>query len=162
MVGNLPTSPRHHHSPRYPQSMRHIIALLLLATPAAAWEFTPTPLCTLTHDTPDVALKITYDPGPPLYTLTLTLRNGEWADSPSFGIAYTGPNALTIGTDRHSIDGATLTVQDSGVSNVLDGIEFNQIATAFTPSLALNIPLDGAAGPVQQFRACTKAAPPSV
>lgn len=142
--------------------MRNLIPLLLLANPAAAWEFTPTPLCTLTHDTPDLALKIAHDPGPPLYSLTLTLKSGKWAASPTFGIAYSGPNALSIGTDRHSIDGPTLTVQDSGFGNVLDGIEFNRIATAFTPSLALNIPLDGAAGPVQQFRACAEAKPPSV
>jgi hypothetical protein len=51
-------------------------------------------------------------------------------------------------------------VTDSGFGNVLDGLQFNDTATAVTGAAELRIPLEGAAPAVEDFRACTKA--PSV
>ena len=31
-----------------------VLALCLLATPAQAWDFTPTPVCTILNDTPEL------------------------------------------------------------------------------------------------------------
>ncbi len=133
--------------------MRYAL-LFVLASPAAAWEFLPEPICTLRHRTAEAELVITYDADVPLYTLSVTLNDGIWLDSPNFGIAYTGGVPITIGTGTHTIQGGTLSVQDSGFGNVLDGIALNKVATAFTDSLAVNFPLDGADQPLAAFRAC--------
>lgn len=74
-------------------------------------------------------------------------------------MSFEGGQALTIGTDRQLIQGNTLSVSDSGFGNVLNGLQFNQKVTAFTPDLAVIFSLAGAAEPVQQFRACTEPAP---
>ena len=137
--------------------MRKMLPILAcLASPVAAWEFSPQPICTLRHDTPDVAVRVTYDARVPVYEITLTLAQGTWPDSASFAIAFTGGRALTIGTDRHKVsaDRRTLSVKDSGFGNVLNGIEFNSQAQARAGDAAVTIPLAGAAAPMQQFRAC--------
>ncbi len=136
--------------------MRHVLALLLLTTPAYAWEFTPTPICTLSHTEASAAVAVTYDHATRLYAIAVTNPDG-WPASPVFSIRFDGAAANTISTQRHQTDGATLTVTDSGFGNVLDGLEFNTVATAFTATGAATVSLDGAAGPVQQFRACTTA-----
>ena len=51
----------------------------------------------------------------------------------------------------------TLNVADSGFGNVLDGLQFNATALAFTEAQTVTIPLEGAAPEVQKFRACTAA-----
>jgi len=51
--------------------LRLTACALLLASPAAAWEFTPTPVCTLSQ-TGAVDIVLTYDPMLPEYTLTIT------------------------------------------------------------------------------------------
>lgn len=138
--------------------MRVVLALLLLASPARAWEFTPTPICTLTHDTGEAAVRVTYDPRIPEYAITLTLAEGGWPDAPVFAIRFDGARGLTISTTRHVLSGgAALTVTDRGFGNVLDGLQYNDTATALLGERALPIPLDGAAGPVAEFRACTEA-----
>lgn len=136
--------------------MRTLLALLLLSSPAHAWEFTPTPICTLTHTEARADVEITYDHATGLYAIAVTNPNG-WPASPVFSIRFDGAAANTISTQRHQTDGPTLTVTDTGFGNVLDGLEFNTSATAFTRTSAVTVSLDGAAGPVQQFRACTAA-----
>lgn len=133
-------------------AMRLSAILAVLATPAAAWEFTPTPICTLTHETEAAALRITYDSTE--YVLTLTLKDGTWAPSPGFEIRFDGRRPLTISTDRHALGGPELSVTDRGFGNVLDGLQFNDTATAFTDGQAITIPLQDAAEPVAAFRRC--------
>lgn len=134
------------------RTMRLFFFLAVLATPAAAWEFSPTPICTLTHETEAAALRITYDSTE--YVLTLTLKDGAWAPSPGFAIRFGGRRPLTISTDRHALDGPALSVTDRGFGNVLDGLQFNDTATAFTDGQAVTIPLQDAADPVAAFRRC--------
>jgi hypothetical protein len=137
---------------------RHALlaALVLLATPALAWEFTDVPVCTLSHATAEVAVAVTFDPAMTEYAITLTLAEGVWPRGTVFAIAFEGGWPITIQTDRHqfSDDGRTLTVRDSGFGNVLDGIGRNSSATAMLPGLAVAVPLDGAGGPLAAFRAC--------
>ena len=141
--------------------MRHkfLIIALLSAGPAAAWEFSPTPICTLSHSADTARAEITYDPATALYTLTLTRNAGAWAQSPRFGMAFTGGVALTIGTAEHRIDGPRLSVADTGFGNVLNGLEFNAQVTGFTDSDAVTLPLAGAQEPVRAFRACAQTPP---
>jgi hypothetical protein len=61
-----------------------------------------------------------------------------------------------ITTDRHVLSdgGTSLTVTDRGFGNVLDGLQFNNVATALLGNTAVVIPLANAAEPVARFRAC--------
>ena len=140
--------------------MRLIFATLLLAaSPAAAWEATIGPVCTLSHSTDEADILLTYDPGGPEYSITLTWQNGRWDAAPFFAMRFDGGKPNTITTDRHALSegDAALTVTDKGFGNVLDGLQFNQIATAYTDGQSIEIPLDGAAEPVARFRACADA-----
>lgn len=144
-----------HVKPRY-LSMRLIITLFIAASPAAAWNFSPSPICTVTHETPEVALQLTYDPRVPEYSISLT-RVAPWIEAPVFAMRFDGPRGLTITTGRHILTENTLTVSDSGFGNVLNGLEFNTTATAFTDTQSVAIPLSGAAPTIQAFRACIAA-----
>lgn len=146
--------------PRYLITMR-ILALFIcvLAGKATAWDFTPGLPCRLSHETDDVAVELTYDPAQPLYTVTLT-RSDPWPDADVFSLKFTGLAALMISTDRHQIspDRTALTVTDRGFGNVLDGLQFNDVATALLGDKVFAISLDGAAEPVDLFRRCEVAA----
>ncbi len=135
------------------------LALILIASPATAWEFTPVPVCTLSHATPEASVTVTYDPRQPEPYAIRIDRAAPWPEAPVFSIDYSGPRALAISTTRHqlSADGTAVTVTDEGFGNVLDGIEFNTTATAILGDARVPFTLDGAAGPVQDFRACTEA-----
>ncbi len=139
--------------------MRIPLALSLLASPAAAWEFSPSPVCTLTHETEGAGVRVTYDARVPEYAIAVTRRDAPWNSGPVFAIRFDGPRGLMISTDRHSLSGGgqTLTVADSGFGNVLNGLEFNDTATALLADQSVTIPLTGAAPEVQKFRACTEA-----
>ena len=139
--------------------MRCLVLFLLFPIPALAWEFAPDPICTLFHQSPSAQITVTFDPEPSQYQLAITLDARNWDPAPSFGMSFEGGQALTIGTDRQLIEGNTLSVADSGFGNVLNGLQFNQKVTAFTPDLAVVFSLAGAAEPVKQFRACTNPAP---
>lgn len=131
----------------------------LLAGPALAWEFTATPVCTVTHETASAALRLTHDPAQPQpYTIAITAP-GAWPDSGIFGIRFEGARPLTITTDRQrlSTDGRRLSVSDTGFGNVLNGLEFNALAIAFLGETAVPFPLDGAAPAIAAFRACIDA-----
>lgn len=136
--------------------MRALIALLVLTTPAAAWNFTATPVCTLSHDTPELAVTVTYDPSERApYSITLR-RPDPWPRTETFGLRFEGPAALTIGTGRHRLspDGRALTVTDTGFGNVLDGLSYNTTATAIAGEVAVPFDLTDAHPAVEAFRAC--------
>lgn len=139
--------------------MRLLFCLTLLAVPAHGWEATSGAICTLTHALPQAEVRLTYDPGGPVYAITLTRRDVTWAQGPVFAIRFEGPRSLTISTARHALSDAdaALTVTDTGFGNVLDGLQFNDTATALIADQALTIPLAGAAGPLAKFRACAAA-----
>lgn len=135
------------------------LALTLPAAPAAAWEFSPSPICTLSHAAPGAEVAVTYDPRrDQAYAIAITL-DAPWPDGPLFGIRYAGGRALEITTDRHVLSdgGRTLTVTDRGFGNVLDGLQFNAQATAISGDRAVTLSLDGAPDAVEAFRACTAA-----
>ncbi|MGR3635119.1 MAG: hypothetical protein ACU0BK_04250 [Shimia sp.] len=142
-----------------PMRLLTLIPLLLLTSPAAAWEATVDTICTLTHETDTAHVHLTYDPTKPLYTLAITRKGAPWPDDPWFAMRFVGPNEITISTDKHvlSDNGQTLSVADSGFSNVLDGLQFNAMALAGTQSDGEAIDLEGAAPEVQAFRDCTSA-----
>lgn len=138
---------------------RAVLPLLILATPAVAWDFTPVPVCTLSHVTGTESLTVTFDPSQPEpYAIAVT-RDAPWPDAPEFAIRFDGARGLTISTNRQSLsdEGRTLTVTDRGFGNVLDGLEFNTTATARSGEADVSFPLGGAAEKVRAFRACTEA-----
>lgn len=138
--------------------MRVLLALALAASPAVAWEFRVGDLCELRHSGASGDVRVTYDPAGGDYAIHLT-RERAWLPSAWFAIRFEGGRENTISTDRQTLseDARTLTVRDRGFGNVLDGLEFNATATAFTEDTAMPMALDGAAGPVGEFRACTRA-----
>jgi hypothetical protein len=109
----------------------------------------------LDYESDAITVRLTYDPSAPLYTISLT-RSAPWETAPVFSLRFDGPHALAISTDRHELDttGNTLSVQDTGFGNVLNGLQFNEIATAELGNLRVTFPLSGAAEPVAAFRAC--------
>ena len=125
------------------------------ANPSAAWEFTPGTPCLLTHETETVQIKLTYDPTQPLYSIALTQKT-PLTPAPVFGMQFNGPMPIRIATDRHQMsnDNSTVTAADSGFGNVLNGLQFNETATATLGNQTIDIPLAGAADPVAAFRAC--------
>ncbi len=139
-----------------------IAALLLLwSQPGVAWDFTPGPVCVLTHATTEAEVALTYDPAGPEYTITVGRPGRPLPLAPVFAMRFDGPRGLTISTTRHENpdgDPTRLRVTDTGFGNVLDGLQFNRTATALVGDETLVFPLDGAAGPVADFRACTQAA----
>lgn len=140
--------------------MRRAISILLtVATPAFGWEFSPTPVCTLSHETGAGRMSVTYDRSQSEpYAIAVTLP-APWPGAAEFAVRYDGPRGLTIRTTRQSLSdgGRTLTVTDTGFGNVLDGLEFNVTATALFGDAAIGFPLDGAAEKVRAFRDCTAA-----
>lgn len=137
--------------------VRLFLAFALLAGPVQAWDFAPTPICTLSTQTEKGEVRVTYDPTTGLYEINLIYANDlSWDNSPSFTMEFIGPSSLSIGTNRHAIsrDGKTLSARDTGFGNVLDGLEFNTIANARAGSSTMAISLEGAAEPVRKFRAC--------
>ncbi len=141
----------------YLQTMKYLIALLCLATPAAAWEFSPVPVCTLEHTTDTAAVTVTYDPAAAAQPYAIAITGEGLAPAPVFAIRFDGPRGLTITTDRHELTAGTVTVRDRGFGNVLNGIEFGETATAILGTTEIAFPLTGADAPTQAFRACIAA-----
>lgn len=135
--------------------MRLIISFCLLASPLTAWEFSPSPICTLTHSGADVEVVVTYDANLPEYTITLTTP-APWPQADQFGLSFIGPRALSIGTGQHELseDGQSLRVADSGFGNVLDGLQFNQTAIGTSGDKQVSVDLTDAAPAVAAFRQC--------
>ncbi|MEL7027062.1 MAG: hypothetical protein AAGO57_07540 [Pseudomonadota bacterium] len=137
--------------------MRRLILLFcLIGTQAQSWVFDPVPICRLSHDFGDLTVEVTYDPRLEMsYAITVT-NTAPWKPAAIFGMTFFGGRENTITTPRHTFsdDMRSVTVRDRGFGNVLDGLEFNQTASAFLGDQAVNIPLAGAREPVQAFRAC--------
>ncbi|SEW30427.1 hypothetical protein SAMN04488515_2155 [Cognatiyoonia koreensis] len=135
--------------------MRLVYLSLLLASPATAWEFTPIPICTLSHDQPGVAVVVTFDPALPEYAITIT-RDTAWPEGPIFQLGFEGPRPSVLSTDRHTLsaDGTSLTVRDTGFGNVLDGLAANVRSRAVVGETAVTFDLADAAPAVAAFRAC--------
>ena len=129
--------------------MRLTLLALLAAAPVHAWTFTPDPVCTLANDAAP-GVTVTYDGA--LYAIHLT-RAAGWPEGPVFSIRF-DPNGPVISTTRHTVDGTTLTVRDTGFGNVLNGLQNNATAQAQIGGISIPIDLTGAAGPVEAFRAC--------
>jgi hypothetical protein len=108
---------------------------------------------------PEASVRVTHDPrlAEP-YAIAIT-GPAAWSDGGNFSIVFEGARWLTISTDRQRLsdNGRTLTVTDRGFGNVLNGLEFNQSATARLGETAIPFPLAGAAPEVQAFRACALA-----
>ncbi len=139
--------------------MRSALALILLTSPAAAWEFSASPICTLT-DTSDAGdITVTYDPAITEYTVTVTLPDGQWPSDPTFGMAFANDRPISIQTDQHTIspDGRSITVKDRGFGNVLNGLEFNKRAYAMLGDTTVGIDLTGIGPAITAFRACPAA-----
>ncbi|MEO0719175.1 MAG: hypothetical protein AAFZ06_09895 [Pseudomonadota bacterium] len=135
--------------------LRILTVLLLASTPVQAWEVEVDRLCKLVHDEADASVVVTYDPSIPEYAISITLTR-DWLNDAVFAIRFDGPRGNTISTGRHVIsgDGSTLRVADSGFGNVLNGLEYNNTATALLGDQAVPFSLDGAAPAVREFRAC--------
>ncbi|MGX9355246.1 excinuclease ABC subunit B [Roseobacteraceae bacterium S113] len=140
-------------------SLTLALGLSALASQATAWRFSPLPICTLSATQGAVSATVTYDAAVPEYTIVLD-RAAGWPEAPVFAIRFEGPRPLTISTDRHVIDGTTLSVSDRGFGNVLNGMEFNEVAFAILGDVTVPIVLGGMAEPMEAFRACPAA--PSV
>ncbi len=136
--------------------MKRLLILCCFAMPAHAWEFTPGLPCLLNHETEEAAVELTYDPTAPLYSITIT-RAAPWPRAPVFQMRFDGLAALTISTDRQkfSADGRALTVIDRGFGNVLNGLQYNETATAILGDTTVVFPLQGAEKPVAAFRSCS-------
>lgn len=138
--------------------MRWIPFAICLSTPAVAWEFTDSPICTLTNDGNPLTVQVTFDPAIGEYAIHLTLpaSSAGWANAPVFALQFTGARSLTISTPSHSLseDQRTVTVRDSGFGNVLNGLQYNAIATAMLGNEAIMFSLTDAADPVESFRNC--------
>ncbi len=130
-----------------------------LTAPAGAWEFTPSPVCTLSDATASASVKLTFDPGQPDPYTIVVKGPAPWPNAPVFSMRFDGAQGLTISTNRQTLSdgGRTLTVTDKGFGNVLNGLEFNSTATALAGDAAIPFPLDGAAPAVKAFRACVGA-----
>ncbi len=140
--------------------MRLILLFALsLTSPAQAWTFTPGLICRLSHETPSARIELTYDPAIPLYSITIS-RDAPLPEATPFTMRFIGPAARVIATDRHSfnVDNTAVTAQDAGFGNVLDGLQFNEMAEAVLGGTTLSFPLDGAAQPTAAFRACAPSA----
>jgi len=127
-------------------------AALFVASPALAWEFSAAPICTLSY-AKAAQVEVTYDDRLPEYAIHITWPPG-WTDAPVFALRFEGPRGGIISTDRHIIEGNTLTVRDVGFGNVLYGLQFNNRAVAVLGDQEVAIDLSGAADPVQAFRGC--------
>lgn len=130
--------------------------LALLAAPALAWDFSPFPVCTLTHEAPSGTITVAKDLSNPVpYTIAIT-RPAPWPEAPTFSIDFQGNAPLRIGTDRHALSnqGHTLSVSDTGFGNVLAGLKFNSMGTAVSGAATVTFKLEGAPKAVAAFEAC--------
>ena len=131
----------------------------VLTYPAVAWKFTPKPVCTLSDVAASASVKVTYDPREPEpYAISVTSA-APWPGTPVFSMRFDGPRGMTISTTHQKLSNGdrTLTVTDTGFDNVLNGLEFNNTATALAGTTAIPFLLDGVAPEMKAFRACVAA-----
>lgn len=131
-------------------------ALTLSACPVAAWEAgVDGVLCTLSHAEAGAIVRLTYDPSVPLYTIAVEGPH-LWPVAGRFTMRFDGPQPNIIATDRHVVspDRQVLSVSDRGFGNVMDGLQFNEFATAVAGEAEVIVSLVGAAPAVEAFRSC--------
>jgi hypothetical protein len=140
----------------YLSNMRIALAFILLTTPAAAWEFSALPICTLSDSSDVGEITVTYDAQITEYTITVTIPDGTWPDASTFAMAFAGDRPISIQTDRYALgsDGRSLTVKDRGFGNVLNGLEFNSRAYAVLGETTVGFSLNGIGPAISAFRAC--------
>lgn len=141
--------------------MRYLTFILtLLSTPASAWDFAATPVCTLSRQGDDLGVTLTYDPMLPEYVLTLSLPDGTWPQGPVFAMTFANWRPAMIQTDQHQLSGnrRQLSVRDRGFGNVLDGLEYGDATQANTGGMTVSINTTGISGAMQAFRQCETAA----
>lgn len=133
--------------------------LMSMAQTANAWEFTPGLPCLLTHTAGATEIELTYDPAGPLYSISIT-QSTPFQNADIFAMQFDGARPIAISTDRHRLSNGnrTVTVMDRGFGNVLNGLQFNQTATATLGTQLVPMSLENAADPVAAFRACEAAA----
>ncbi|SEQ01044.1 hypothetical protein SAMN05428995_102302 [Loktanella sp. DSM 29012] len=138
--------------------MRLLAAILLTcaAQSAAAWTFKADPICKMIQPTGGGSITVTYDPATGEYAMMLTLVTDHWVPSDRLTMAFIGARPFQISTDRHflSDNDTRLTVTDTGFGNVLDGLQFNDVAQVRSGDQTMTIPLAGAAEAVAAFRNC--------
>ena len=122
----------------------------LIGSPALAWDFSTSPICTVINRGSDTSLKLTFDGE--LYVLRLSHLEG-WQNAKVFAIRF-APNGPFIQTTRHQIDGQTLSVSDAGFGNVLKGLQNNQVAQVLLGETVRDIDLSGAYTPFENFKNC--------
>lgn len=138
-----------------------LTGLTLTSTTASAWEAGRMgSVCTLTHQEDGSEVRLTYDPSGPIYTISWTIE-GTWPAG-TFAIRFDGAQPNTITTLRQVVspDGRVVSVVDQGFGNVLDGLRYNETATAALGDVTSTVSLNGAAPEVEDFLACEQA--PSV
>ncbi|MXQ09113.1 excinuclease ABC subunit B [Alphaproteobacteria bacterium GH1-50] len=139
--------------------MRYLAAFLIAATPAQAWEFSPTPVCTISETDGDMTVEVTYDPRQD-QAYAIAMSGTQWPAGPVFAIQFGPPGGgLLITTDRHRLspDGTTLSVSDRGFGNVLNGLASFDTAYFALGETVRAVPLDSAEKAVEAFRACIAA-----
>ncbi len=136
--------------------MRAALALVILASPATAWEFSALPICTLTEVAEEGTMTVTYDAAITEYEITVTLADSTWPSDTTFGMAFASDRPISIQTDRFTLspDGRSLTVKDRGFGNVLNGLEYNTRAYAMLGDTTIGFSLDGIGPAISAFRAC--------
>jgi len=139
--------------------MRTALAFSLLISPAAAWEFSASPICTLSDSSAAGEIIVTYDPAITEYTITIALPDGIWPDGRIFRMAFVNDRPINIQTDRFTLspDRRSLSVTDRGFGNVLDGLEFNTRAYANLDDTTVGINLTGIGSAITAFRDCPAA-----
>ena len=129
--------------------------LCLVPSAAVAWEFQSGTPCRLTHIEEDVAVELTFQPQIPLYTMSLTALT-PWPSGREFSMTFLQRRPLRIATERHEMRdaGRTIFVEDAGFGNVLNGLQFNDVALAQLGSRTIELDLDTAPEAVEAFRNC--------
>jgi len=126
----------------------------LIGSPSLAWDFTTSPICTVTDRGSDTALKLAFDGE--FCVLHLSHLEG-WQNDEVFAIRF-APNGPFIQTTRHQIDDQTLSVSDAGFVNVLKSLQDNQVGQVLLGETVRNIDLSGAYPPVENFKNCKSGA----
>lgn len=137
--------------------LRALAFLLLSVSQALAWQAGGGDVCEIVHEGDAGSVRVSYDLDTLDYAIAITLPR-PWREGPVFAMRFEGAASLVITTDRHVLSeaGRTLTVTDRGFGNVLNGLEFNETATALVGAEAVAFALAGAAPAVRAFRACTQ------
>ncbi len=136
-----------------------VLSLLGSSANIGAWTFTPSPICTVEHQTELIELELTYNHASGVYALKLTKPELTWDASRKFSMRFEGSKPIFISTTNHefSSDMKSLIASDSGFGNVIDGLQFNTLAAAITDNERIFIPLTGAEPKIDAFRNCAEA-----